>query len=106
MVRETLAGRECQLRTKVPTVRMTLLVVIMYSGGRVRIIHTGVISNILINSVVRAGLVVADVAVLCVERKSVNRRSGSNKMLHLEVNDFKSSQSRKAVSISGSTSLE
>jgi hypothetical protein len=39
--------------------------------------------------VVRAGLVVADVAVLCVERKSVKLRSGSRRILHLEVKSFK-----------------
>ena len=36
--------------------------------------------------VVRAGLVVADVAVRCVERKSVRCINGSSNILHLEVN--------------------
>jgi Trk K+ transport system NAD-binding subunit len=38
------------------------------------------------NMVDRAGLVVADVAVRCVDRKSVNSINGSRSMLHLEVN--------------------
>lgn len=41
------------------------------------------------NSTVNAGLVVADVAVLCVERKSVSRRNGSSRILHRDVNIFK-----------------
>jgi hypothetical protein len=39
-------------------------------------------------STVNAGLVVADVAVLWVERKSVRRRKGSNSMLQREVNSL------------------
>jgi hypothetical protein len=38
---------------------------------------------------VRAGLVVADVAVRCVERKSVKRRNGSSRMLQRDVNSFR-----------------
>lgn len=43
------------------------------------------------NKTVRAGRVVADVAVLWVERKSVRRRKGSKRMLHREVNSFRPS---------------
>jgi hypothetical protein len=43
------------------------------------------------NSSVRAGLVVADVAVRCVERKSVMVRNGSKRMLHLDVKIFNTS---------------
>lgn len=68
---------------------MTRLVLRTYSGGKVRIIHTGVINNIRMKRVVRAGRVVAEVAVLCVDRKSVNPRNGSSKMLQREVNSFK-----------------
>ena len=39
--------------------------------------------------VVRAGLVVADVAVRWVERKSVSCINGSSNILHLEVNTVK-----------------
>lgn len=52
-------------------------------------IQIGVTKSIRIRSVVRAGLVVAEVAVLCVERKSVSCRSGSRSTLHLEVNIFR-----------------
>lgn len=41
------------------------------------------------NSVVSAGLVVADVAVRWVERKSVSCRRGSNSTLHLDVKTFR-----------------
>ena len=41
------------------------------------------------NMAVRAGLVVALVAVLCVDKKSVSRRNGSSKMLHRLVNNFR-----------------
>lgn len=58
----------------------------MYNGGSVSKIHKGVTSRILINTVVNAGRVVADVAVLCVERKSVIVMNGSRRILHLVVN--------------------
>jgi hypothetical protein len=41
------------------------------------------------NSTVRAGRVVAEVAVLCVDRKSVRRKKGSSKMLQREVKSFR-----------------
>jgi len=41
------------------------------------------------NKTVRAGRVVAEVAVLWVERKSVKRKKGSSRMLQREVNNFK-----------------
>ena len=65
-----------------PTVMTTRREVIMRRGGSVITIHTGVMNKILMNRVVRAGLVVADVAVRCVERKSVNKRNGSRRTLH------------------------
>jgi hypothetical protein len=88
MMREIRAGRECQLRTIVPVIRMTRFVVIIYSGGRVRATHNGVMRRIRMNSVVSAGLVVADVAVLCVDKKSVRRKNGSSKILHRAVNSL------------------
>jgi hypothetical protein len=63
IVRVTRAGLECQLSTTVPKKRMIRLVVRRYRGGRVSNIHTGVTSNMRMKRVVRAGLVVADVAV-------------------------------------------
>lgn len=48
----------------------------------------GVIQIIRIKSDVRAGLVVADVAVLCVERKSVISSNGPNKILQRVVNSL------------------
>ena len=50
-----------------------------------RPIQIGVTNKIRINKVVRAGLVVADVAVRWVDRKSVSCMKGSSRMLHLEV---------------------
>jgi hypothetical protein len=88
MVRVTRAGLECQLNITVPRKRMTRFVVMIYRGGRVRRIQTGVTSNIRINRVVSAGRVVAEVAVRCVDRKSVNLKNGSSKMLHLDVKSF------------------
>jgi hypothetical protein len=61
------------------------------TGGSVRRIHNGVMRRIRIKRVVRAGLVVAEVAVCWVERKSVSSRSGSRSTLHLDVNSFKES---------------
>lgn len=63
MVRLIRAGRECQDRNMVPPNRMIRFVVIMRSGGRVKAHHTGHVSMIRMNRVVRAGCVVADVAV-------------------------------------------
>lgn len=64
---------------------MSRFVVIIWIGGIVNRNQTGVTRSILMRRVVRAGLVVADVAVLCVERKSVSWRRGSKSTLHLEV---------------------
>lgn len=50
--------------------------------------HAGVTNRMRIKRVVSAGRVVADVAVCCVERKSVMRSIGSRRMLHLDVNSF------------------
>lgn len=85
IVRETLAGRECQLSAKVPSVRTTLLVVMMRIGGKESVIQKGVTSNIRMKRLVSAGLVVAEVAVRCVDRKSVSCKQGSSIMLHLVV---------------------
>lgn len=48
--------------------------------------HNGVTRRIRMNRVVNAGRVVADVGVLCVERKSVRRRKGSRRRLQRLVN--------------------
>ncbi len=52
---------------------------------RVIVIQKGVTNRIRMKRLVSAGLVVADVAVVCVERKSVSCRQGSSKTLHLVV---------------------
>lgn len=88
MMRVTRAGRECQLRIIVPQARTMRLVVNKRTGGRVSSIQNGVRNRMRMNNVVSAGLVVADVAVRWVERKSVNAMKGSSRMLHLEVNSF------------------
>lgn len=49
-------------------------------------IQIGVINRIRMNKVVKAGLVLAEVAVLWVERKSVICRNGSSRTLHRVVN--------------------
>lgn len=54
-----------------------------------RKIHNGKTNKIRMNSTVSAGRVVADVAVLWVERKSVNRKNGSRSMLQRDVNSFR-----------------
>ena len=56
-----------------------------------RPIQAGVTKRIRMKREVKAGLVVADVAVRCVERKSVNCINGSIKILHREVKVFKAS---------------
>lgn len=86
MVRLIRAGRECQESTTVPKTKMIRFVVMIWRGGRVRAHQAGEASIMRINRVVRAGWVVADVAVCWVERKSVMRRKGSRRMLHLVVN--------------------
>ena len=53
-------------------------------GGNVNKTQIGVINKMRINRVVRAGLVLADVAVRCVDRKSVICKNGSSKTLHRE----------------------
>lgn len=85
IVRETLAGRECQLSARVPNVKTTRLVVITPIGGRAKIVQKGETNRIRMKRLVNAGLVVADVAVLWVDKKSVSCRSGSSMMLHLIV---------------------
>lgn len=52
-------------------------------------IHIGRTKSMRTNSSVSAGLVVADVAVLWVERKSVSRKNGSRRMLQREVNSLR-----------------
>lgn len=86
---DTLAGRECQVKNIVPVTSAIRFVVIIAIGCSVKRIHTGVTSKIRIKSVVRAGRVVADVAVRCVERKSVSSSRGSSRTLHLDVNIFR-----------------
>jgi hypothetical protein len=51
------------------------------TGGKVKAIQTGVTKRIRKKSVVSAGLVVAEVAVLWVDKKSVSSRNGSNIIL-------------------------
>jgi len=85
-VLDTLIGRECQDNKTVPTINATRFVVMMRHGGSVRRIHTGVVATSRQNMVVRAGRVVALVAVRDVDRKSVISRRGSRSMLHLVVN--------------------
>lgn len=53
-----------------------------------RSIHIGVMQIMRIKSDVKAGRVVADVALLCVERKSVISRNGPSMMLHRVVNSL------------------
>ena len=73
----------------VPIINMTRLVVMIWTSGRVSINQAGVRRRMRKNNVVKAGRVVADVAVLCVDKKSVRYRKGSSRMLHLDVNSFK-----------------
>lgn len=54
-----------------------------------RRIHNGMASRIRMKSMVSAGRVVADVAVRCVERKSVKRRKGSRRILQREVKSLR-----------------
>ena len=56
-----------------------------------RAIQSGRTNSMRMNSTVSAGRVVADVAVRCVERKSVNCRNGSSSMLQRDVNSLRSS---------------
>jgi len=85
IVREIRAGRECHVRPMLPRTSMIRLVVIIYNGGSVSRNQKGVNSISRINSVISAGLVVAEVAVRCVERKSVSRIRGSRRILQREV---------------------
>lgn len=88
IMRTTRAGRECQESITVPRTKTTRFEVMIYSGGSVRTYQTGVSSNIRISRTVKAGRVVADVAVRWIDRKSVRRRKGSSKMLQRDVNSF------------------
>ena len=71
-VRDIRAGLECQLRIVVPVARTTRCEVIIPRGGSDRPIQMGVIIRIRRKREVRAGLVVAEVAVLWVDKKSVS----------------------------------
>src|SRR4051812_20107287 len=75
-------GRECHVRNIVPPTRTNLLVVMICKGRRVRTIQRGVTRRIRMRRVVSAGLVVADVAVLWVDKKSVSSSNGSKSTLH------------------------
>jgi hypothetical protein len=92
IARDTRAGRLCQDRTRVPQARTIRCVVRMRSGGRVRRNQMGVKRRMRMNRVVKAGLVVAEVAVDWVLKKSVSRKRGSNRMLHRAVNVCKVSR--------------
>lgn len=85
IVRLIRAGRECQDKKIVPATRTIRFVVMIRRGGRVRAHHSGEVSMIRMKRVVRAGCVVAEVAVCWVDRKSVKRSIGSSKILHLVV---------------------
>ena len=54
-------------------------------GGEANIVQKGETRSMRMNKLVSAGLVVAEVAVRCVDRKSVSCKKGSSNMLHLEV---------------------
>jgi hypothetical protein len=85
----------------VPTVRTTRLVVMSWKGRRVKRIQAGVTKIILVSKAVNAGLVVAEVAVRWVDRKSVSSRRGSNKILHRVVNSLKASTISSKVLLCG-----
>lgn len=70
---------------KVPIVKTTRRAVRIRTYGSVRTIQKGERNRMRMNKDVRAGRVVADVAVCCVDRKSVNARKGSKSVLHLAV---------------------
>jgi hypothetical protein len=89
IVLDTRAGLECHVKNIVPVTRTMRLVVIIRIGGSVRRIHRGVTRSIRMKRIVRAGLVVAEVAVLWVDRKSVSSKRGSRRVLHLDVKPFK-----------------
>lgn len=89
MAREMRLGWECQVKKRVPETRITRLVVTTWMKGRVRKIQRGVTRRIRMKRVVRAGLVVADVADRWVERKSVNWSMGSRSTLQRDVKTFK-----------------
>ena len=91
MALDTRVGRECQVKNNVPPTKTRRFVVMIFNGESVRTIQRGVTKRIRKSRVVRAGLVVADVAVRWVERKSVSSKSGSRRRLHLEVNSFNDS---------------
>ena len=75
-------GRLCQLNPIVPITSSTLCSVMILHGGSVRIIQTGVMASNLKNMLVKAGLVLALVAVVCVLKNSVNRKNGSSSTSH------------------------
>ena len=79
IVRVTRAGRECQVRPKVPRTRRRRWDDIILNGGRASRIQRGVEKRMRTNKVVSAGRVVADVALDWVERYSVRRRKGSSR---------------------------
>lgn len=63
IAREIRAGRECQERTRVPDANTIRFAVMMRNGGRVRRNQTGEAIRMRMKRVVRAGRVVAEVAV-------------------------------------------
>ena len=85
MVRDTFAGREWYVRTSVPRVMTTRLVVMTLNGGSANRTQIGDNVNNLTNNAVSAGRVVAEVAVCCVDTRSVSRMNGSSRTLHLDV---------------------
>lgn len=88
IVRDTRAGRECQDSSTVPSARTTRRVSRTRQpagGSAMRHHHTGSRQRSRTKNAVRAGRVVAEVAVRWVDRKSVRRRKGSSKMLQRDV---------------------
>ena len=89
IVRQTRAGLLCQLNPNVPTTRTTSRVLTTRNGDNVRASHRGVRARILRKSVVSAGRVLAEVAVVCVLKYSVNVTKGSRRISQFSVNVYR-----------------
>ena len=92
IVRVARASLLCHDNTVVPRTKTRRFVVMMRHGGKVSATQTGVKARMRINRVVKAGLVVADVAEDCVLRYSVSRRNGSSKTSQRPVNFWRVSK--------------
>lgn len=89
IILNTRAGLECHERIKVPTTKTTRFVVIIRSGARVSVNQIGINISRRRNSAVNAGRVVAEVAVVCVLRKSVSLKRGSSRILQRDVKSWR-----------------